>query len=208
VIQYPYGFYAALRDEAPVHRIADRTFVVSRWDDVDHVVHQPELFSNFIGPRNDQILGGPRVGGDGSCPWPLPFTDGAEHRRQRSFCAQSVVRSRLTWFEPRIERLVDEFTETSMPERSLATLYPPSRPATEGSNVEGAVKESVSVSVDETLCAASAMCKRIAPQVFHLPDAADTAVVLQSPVTDPELIKLAEEAEQGCPTMAILLERA
>jgi ferredoxin len=73
--------------------------------------------------------------------------------------------------------------------------------------VEEAVKQSVSVSVDESLCAASAMCKRIAPQVFDLPEDADTAVVLQSPVTDPELIKLVEEAEQGCPTVAILLER-
>ena len=71
-----------------MHPIADRTFVVSRWDDVNHVVHEPELFSNLIGPRNDQILGGSRVGGDDSGPWPLPFTDGAQHRRQRSFCAQ------------------------------------------------------------------------------------------------------------------------
>lgn len=111
LIEDPYAFYAALRDEAPVHPIADRTFVVSRWDDVNHVVHEPELFSNLIGPRNDQILGGSRVGGDDSGPWPLPFTDGAQHRRQRSFCAQSVVRSRLTWFEPRIERLVDELID-------------------------------------------------------------------------------------------------
>jgi ferredoxin len=74
--------------------------------------------------------------------------------------------------------------------------------------VEAATSESVNVSVDENLCAASAMCKRIAPQVFDLPDDADTAVVLQSTVTDPEQIKLAEEAEQACPTLAIQLERA
>ena len=73
--------------------------------------------------------------------------------------------------------------------------------------MEGAAPQSVSVSIDETLCAASAMCKRIAPQVFDLPEDADTAVVLQSPVTDPDVIKLVEEAEQGCPTLAILLER-
>ena len=74
--------------------------------------------------------------------------------------------------------------------------------------MEGAATQSVSVSVDETLCAASAMCKRIAPKVFALPEDADTAVVLESSLTDPELIALAEEAEQGCPTMAILLERS
>jgi cytochrome P450 len=111
VIEDPFPFYAALRDDAPVHRLPDGTFLVSRWEDVNHVVHQPQLFSNLIGPRNDQILGGPRVGGDETGPWPLPFTDGEQHRRQRSFCAQLVVRSRLAWFEPRIERLVDELID-------------------------------------------------------------------------------------------------
>ncbi len=66
---------------------------------------------------------------------------------------------------------------------------------------------SVHLSVDPELCAASAMCKRIAPQLFDLPDDADTAVVLQEVVDDPELVKLAEEAESGCPTLAIVLKR-
>jgi cytochrome P450 len=68
-------------------------------------------FSNDIGPINDQILGGPRVGGDESGPWPLPFTDGARHREQRSFSARLVVRDRLRWYEPRITRLVDELLD-------------------------------------------------------------------------------------------------
>ncbi len=112
VIECPFAFYRYLRDESPVHRLPDGTYLVSRWDDIVHVVRNPELFSNMIGPLNDQILGGPRVGGDDSGPWPLPFTDGAEHRRQRSFCSQLVTRSRLSWFEPRIERLVDELIDT------------------------------------------------------------------------------------------------
>jgi ferredoxin len=74
--------------------------------------------------------------------------------------------------------------------------------------MEASAGESVKVRIDENLCAASAMCKRIAPQVFDLPDDADTAVVLQETVTDPEQIKLVEEAEQSCPTLAVLVERA
>ena len=67
---------------------------------------------------------------------------------------------------------------------------------------------SIHISVDPELCAASAMCKRIAPQLFDLPDDADTAVVLQKTVDDPALVALAEEAESGCPTLAIVLEPA
>jgi ferredoxin len=65
--------------------------------------------------------------------------------------------------------------------------------------------ESVEISIDEELCAASALCQRVAPQVFSMPDDEDTAVVLQPSVSDPELIALAEQAADGCPTMAILL---
>ncbi len=64
------------------------------------------------------------------------------------------------------------------------------------------------IRVDEELCAASAMCKRLAPQVFDLPDDADTAVVLQPTVTDPEVIVLVEEAEGACPTLAIVVDRS
>ena len=68
--------------------------------------------------------------------------------------------------------------------------------------------ESVEITVDKDLCAASAMCPRIAPLLFSLPDDADTAIVLQPKITDPEQIKLAEEAEAACPTMAIVLNRS
>jgi ferredoxin len=66
---------------------------------------------------------------------------------------------------------------------------------------------SVHVRVDEELCAASAMCKRLAPQIFDLPDDADTAIVLQPVLDDPAAIALAEETASACPTMAILLDR-
>jgi ferredoxin len=65
----------------------------------------------------------------------------------------------------------------------------------------------IRIRVDEELCAASAMCKRLAPQIFDMPDDADTAVVLQPAIDDPELIELAEEAEGACPTLAIVIDR-
>jgi ferredoxin len=65
----------------------------------------------------------------------------------------------------------------------------------------------IHVSVDDELCAASAMCKRLAPQIFDLPDDADTAIVLQPTIEDPELIALAEEVQGACPTLAIVIDR-
>ncbi len=65
--------------------------------------------------------------------------------------------------------------------------------------------QSVSANVDSRQCALTGMCKRIAPQVFDLPDDSDVAVVIKDPVTDPTEIALVEEAEQACPTMAISL---
>jgi ferredoxin len=61
------------------------------------------------------------------------------------------------------------------------------------------------VSVDDELCAASALCKRIAPRVFDLPDDADTAIVLMPVVSDPEQVALTRDAEESCPTQAIVL---
>lgn len=65
-----------------------------------------------------------------------------------------------------------------------------------------------SIAVDAELCAASAMCQSIAPGLLAMPDDADTAIVLRSPVTDPADVALAEEAADACPTRAILLRRA
>jgi ferredoxin len=64
----------------------------------------------------------------------------------------------------------------------------------------------VRVSVDERLCAASAMCKRIAPQIFKLDEHDEIATVLMPTVSDPELIALAREAESNCPTLAVDVE--
>jgi ferredoxin len=63
----------------------------------------------------------------------------------------------------------------------------------------------IRISVDAELCAASGMCPRIAPALFELPDDADTAVVLEPVVSDPALMKLAEQAARECPTEAIVL---
>jgi ferredoxin len=61
------------------------------------------------------------------------------------------------------------------------------------------------VTIDSDLCAASAMCQMIAPKLFSMPDDADWATVLKSPISDPAELALVEEATTACPTQAILL---
>lgn len=67
--------------------------------------------------------------------------------------------------------------------------------------------DSVKVSVDADICIGNGMCERIAPQIFQVSAETDIAQVLMPELSDPELIKLAEEAEQSCPTLAIVVER-
>ena len=44
----PYPVFSRLRDEAPVYwHQASRTWLVARYDDVDFVLHSPQLFSNY-----------------------------------------------------------------------------------------------------------------------------------------------------------------
>ena len=62
------------------------------------------------------------------------------------------------------------------------------------------------IRIDAEVCAASAMCQRIAPHVFSMPDDADTAIVLMDPVSDPAQMALALEAAKACPTAAIIIE--
>ena len=64
------------------------------------------------------------------------------------------------------------------------------------------------IRIDEEACAASAMCQRIAPPIFSMPDDADTAIVLIEAVDDPAQVALAQEAAKACPTGAIIIEES
>ena len=81
--------------------------MISRWEDIVHVVRNPEIFSSLVGPSNEHVLGGPRVGGDDAGPWPLSFSDDPEHKRNRHLNAFLVSRDRLRGYEPGIRDLVD-----------------------------------------------------------------------------------------------------
>lgn len=113
LVECPYAFYAALRDEAPVHRLPNGDFVVSRWEDVVEVDRHPELFSNAIGPLNPGFAEayGVQMGEGALSPWPLPFTDPPEHRLKRQLLLPLVSRDRLREVEPMIRELADSLID-------------------------------------------------------------------------------------------------
>jgi len=73
--------------------------------------------------------------------------------------------------------------------------------------VDASTGNSVKITINQDVCAATGECTRTAPKVFDIPEDSDTAVVIMDLVSDPEQIALVEEAAQFCPTGSISLER-
>jgi cytochrome P450 len=107
VIECPFPFYEALRAESPVHRLPNGDILISRWADIVHVVRHPEIFSSVVGPYNEHVLGGPRVGGDDDGPWQLSFSDDPDHKRNRTLNYFLATAEQLRRFEPRIRAIAD-----------------------------------------------------------------------------------------------------
>ncbi len=125
----PYTKYRELRDAAPVHRAADGTLTVSRYDDVMQVLKTPEVFSSRA--MLTQLLNG---GHDGAPPlsWPVvkfiaaiglqarinPFgfatarmliaEDGASHASMRAIVNRGFSPRRIASWEKRAYQIVDE----------------------------------------------------------------------------------------------------
>lgn len=61
------------------------------------------------------------------------------------------------------------------------------------------------IAVDRSLCQGHGQCQDAAPRAFEVDDEG-LAVVLTPEVTDPEEIRMVEEAADRCPVQAISLE--
>jgi cytochrome P450 len=65
----PYPTYAWLREHSPVHDLGSGYWIVSRYDDVSHVLRKPQLYSSQLG------YGGMMSGGE-----QLPGADPSRRR--------------------------------------------------------------------------------------------------------------------------------
>ncbi|MDX6505795.1 MAG: hypothetical protein QOG06_439 [Gaiellaceae bacterium] len=114
LVECPFAFYKTLRDEAPVTRLANGDYVVSRWEDVTYAARHPEIYSNFVGPANpgfDDAYNAKSDTHETLTPWPLPYTDPPEHKLKRSLLLPVVGRDRLKSFEPMMRTLADELID-------------------------------------------------------------------------------------------------
>jgi cytochrome P450 len=113
-LECPFPFYAALREEAPVHRLPTGEYLVSRWSDIIAVASAPEIYSNHIGPSNAGLPGDLGIDVDTSgrfTPWQMPFSDRPEHRLKRSLGLMLTTPDRMRSYPPLIHRHVDELID-------------------------------------------------------------------------------------------------
>src|SRR5579862_9737987 len=120
LVECPYPFYETLRREAPVYRLPQGPYVVTRWDDVTRIATDTETFSNAVGGFNPGVAGGTSMVGSSDAdakfsPFPLPFSDPPEHRDKRALCLDLVRRERLQQFEPVIRELANELIDGFQP---------------------------------------------------------------------------------------------
>jgi len=128
--QDPYPIYRRLRDEEPIHWApASEVWCLSRYEDVELVLNQPELFSshtelNTFGVSNDDMGPIERVISIARSLWRLRITprtamnsrmilqeDGDVHHGLRKIVNRGFTPRRIRVWEARINELADEYVE-------------------------------------------------------------------------------------------------
>ncbi len=115
VCPHPYPHFAALRDEAPVHKVPGRDeYLVSRHADIVEVMKQPEVFSNLVFVIEEGVSRTARL--DDVRPdraGPIFSSDPPAHTRKRRIAFDYFKPGRLASYEPivyeSVDRLIDAF---------------------------------------------------------------------------------------------------
>jgi cytochrome P450 len=123
----PHELYARLREEAPVYRHVDASgrplYLVSRWEDIAHVIQHPDIFRQDIYQlpeiAEQSAFVVPRFTGDGTVqryePRPTTHSDGPQHRIKRAWGLRLVQKGRMLEYAPVIRQicvdLIDGFAE-------------------------------------------------------------------------------------------------
>jgi cytochrome P450 len=113
VVTCPYPFYASLRGGAPVHRLPNGDYLVSRWADLVHVARHPELFSNAIAHANPGFddANAARAGEGKFTNMALPFCDPPDHTAKRSLLMPLFMPDALRGYQPTIRTIADDLID-------------------------------------------------------------------------------------------------
>ena len=115
VVECPFGFFAQLRREPPVYVPRARFFLISRYDDVQQVLLNPELFSSAGSPgvRRKVAAEVLEIMAQGFRPRPsVQTSDPPLHQLYRSLFSKAFSSHRVARLEPRIRRLANELIDT------------------------------------------------------------------------------------------------
>jgi cytochrome P450 len=124
----PFAYFAALRDDAPAfYSDTLGAFVVTRYEDVVHVLTSPKVFSSFPAGASPSAMAAfaPEYHSiyydKGTYP-PLPtlvITDGDVHRRYRATVEKAFSAAAVRAMEPGIRALVDELIDDFIADGSV-----------------------------------------------------------------------------------------
>lgn len=111
----PYPLFAYLRDEQPVHWSGSlRAWMVTRYDDVLHILQNPQRFSSdrFRNAGSRYSSERPAVAEVARVlrEW-MVMRDPPDHTRLRGFLHNSFTPRRLRRIEPRVQAIVDELLQ-------------------------------------------------------------------------------------------------
>ena len=104
-----YGYFEQLRNESPVHRNSDGSYLLTRYDDMVAVYRDPSLWSSdkkadFKPKFGDSPLYEHHTTS-------VVFRDPPDHTRIRKLFQHAFTRKALAALEPRIEALVDTYLD-------------------------------------------------------------------------------------------------
>lgn len=107
-IENPYPTYARLRDESPVHRNADGTFLVTRYDDVKAIFAMKAVSNRKDVLFRKQFGDSPIMEHHSSV---MVFRDPPEHVAIRQTISRAFTPPALAKFEPQVDALVAELVQ-------------------------------------------------------------------------------------------------
>jgi cytochrome P450 len=124
----PYPYYAAMRRESPIHPLAPGAplYAITRYADVIHILHHPELFSSSalqaalqgggvgIGPNSGALAGHRLL----ASPMMIA-TDPPDHGRLRSLVNRGFTPRRIGALEPRIREIANQCLDTAIKDGEL-----------------------------------------------------------------------------------------
>jgi len=113
ILQNPYEFYAAMRDQAPVYHVpGTNVYVVSRYEDVMYASQHPEIYSS---KRVWMASDDPEVAAIRAAGFPdsnsLTATDPPEHTRLRALSTKVLSPRRFAAMEPAVRALVNRLVD-------------------------------------------------------------------------------------------------